>query len=87
VTAPERLVVTGANAYVLDPYVRDVAGRFANHPTEPLAPLQVLEASGNVRVLANGAVRVSPDEAARNYWRVRTIREEDGTFRVLYLED
>jgi hypothetical protein len=87
VTAPHRLIRTPADTYVVDPYVRDAGGRFAEHPTEPLPPLRVLEAAGAVQVIANGAVRVCADDAGGNYWRVRTIRDDDGTFRVLYLED
>jgi hypothetical protein len=72
----------------MDPYVRDEGGRFAPKPTEPLPPLRVLEAqASSVQVLANGAVITSADTAGRNYWRVRCIREEDGSFRVLYLEE
>lgn len=83
-TAPTRVVITERDAYTLDPYVRNSAGRFALKPTVPLPPLQLLEDSGQVRVLANGAVTISPDHEARNYWRVRCIRDEDGSYRVLY---
>ena len=83
-TAPTRVVLTDGNAYRLDPYVRDEGGRFALKPTVPLPPLQLLEESGQVRVLANGAVTVSGDPDNRNYWRVRCVRESDGGYRVLY---
>lgn len=83
-TAPTRVVLTDRDAYKLDPYVRDGAGRFALKPTVPLPPLQLLEDSGQVRVLANGAVTVSGDPEHRTYWRVRCVRDEDGAYRVLY---
>jgi hypothetical protein len=85
VTAPERIVYGRRNTYRLDPYVRDAVGRFAPKPTEPLPPLQVLEAAGDVRTLYDGRVFVAPDGSTT--WRVRTIRDDDGSFRVLYLED
>lgn len=91
-TAPTRIVYGARNVYALDPYVRDTAGRFAPRPAVTPAPLQLVEDQadvdgGNVRVLHGGALLICDDVAARNVWRVRTIREEDGTFRVLYLED
>lgn len=85
-SAPTRIVYTGPNAYALDPYVRDAGGRFATKPMETLAPIRVLESSGRVEVLANGAMTISHDTGT-NHWRVRCVREEDGSYRVVYLEE
>lgn len=86
-SAPVRIVYGARNTYALDPYVRDTAGRFAPHPATPPPPIQDLEAQGVVQVLANGAVRVGADTERPNYWKVRTVRNPDGTFRVVYLEE
>lgn len=86
-TAPQRIVYAARNAYRLDPYVRDEGGRFAPKPATTLPPIATLEASGDVRVLANGAVRVGSDPDNRCYWAVRVVREEGGAYRVVYLED
>lgn len=85
-TAPARLVHTDRADYLLDPYVRDEGGRFATKPLAPPAPIRVLEESGTVQVLANGAMLVSSDPDRPNYWRVRCIKEGDGAYRVVYLE-
>lgn len=89
-TAPTRVIQAGARTYAVDPYVRDPAGRFAEHPTQPLAPLQLLEdVADTVAVVdlsnGNGAAWTTGPDASCHF-RVRTIREEDGTFRVIYLE-
>lgn len=87
-TTPTRVLHTGPDAYVMDPYVRDGVGRFAPKPTVPLPPLEVLERQAeSVQVLANGSTIVSRDTAAGNYWKVRCVREEDGTYRVIYLNE
>lgn len=87
-TAPERIAVTASGTYVLDPYVRDQRGRFADHPTQPLPPLADLEAVAVCRDVSggNGVAWTTGSDPATT-WRVRTIREEDGRFRVLYLDD
>jgi len=87
VSAPVRIAYGERNAYRLDPYVRDTSGRFAPKPATPPPPIQDLEASAHIRVLANGAVSIGRDTDARNYWKVRVVREDDGTHRVIYLED
>jgi hypothetical protein len=87
VTAPERIATTASGTYVLDPYVRDRLGRFADHPTQPLPPLADLEAVATVRDLTQGnggAWTTGADPSCT--WRVRTIRDEDGRFQVLYLD-
>jgi hypothetical protein len=88
VTAPTRIVYAARNAYRLDPYVRDAAGKFAPHPAEPLAPLELLEASADRIDLSggNGVAWTCGPETGCHY-RVRTIREEDGSFRIIYLEE
>lgn len=89
-SAPTRVVHAGRRAYAMDPYVRDERGRFADHPTLPLPPLQLLEdAADRVVVidLTNGngaAFTTGPDPACS--FRVRVIREEGGAYRVLYIE-
>lgn len=85
-TAPARIVYAARNTYRLDPYVRDTAGRFAPKPATTPPPIAVLESSGTVRSEANGAVLIGPGDD-RNRWTVRCVRDEDGTFRVIYLED
>lgn len=91
-TAPTRIIYGPRNVYALDPYVRDNAGRFAPRPPVTPAPIQLLEDTAEaqpaaVRVLYGGAMLVCDDTDGRNRWRVRTVREDDGSFRVIYLED
>lgn len=90
-SAPTRVVHTGRKAYAVDPYVRDEGGRFANHPTAPLPPLQLLEdAADRVQVIdlsnGNGAAFTTGGDPSCTF-RVRVIREEGGAYRVVYLED
>lgn len=90
-SAPHRVIEAGRQVYAVDPYVRDGRGRFADHPTAPLPPLQLLEASADrVRVIdlsnGNGAAWTTGGDPACTF-RVRVIREEGGAFQVLYLED
>lgn len=86
-SAPVRVIVADRSTYRLDPYVRDIAGRFAPKPKEDPPPLALLVDLGVVQYLHGGALIIEQDTTGRNHWRVRTIRDEDGTFRVLYLED
>lgn len=96
-TAPTRVVYGPRNTYRLDPYVRDVGGRFAPKPATTPPPVEVIAAQGQVvvvdqvdevdeaatvRRLFGGAVSVCDDPAGRNRWRVRVIRLDDGTHRV-----
>ena len=88
-TAPTRVVQADGRAYAVDPYVRDERGRFADHPTAPLPPLQLLEAAADVVELVdlsngNGAAW-STGRDATSYCRVRVIRE-GGAYRVIYLD-
>lgn len=90
-TAPLRVIHADRRAYALDPYVRDARGRFADHPTAPLPPLQLLEdAADRVEVIdlssGNGVAWSSGPDAACAF-RVRVIREEGGAYRVIYLEE
>lgn len=88
-TAPTRIVYGPRNVYRLDPYVRDLGGRFAPHP--PATPPPVVDlVAGAVTVVdltnGNGGAWTSgPDPAC--CWTVRVVREDDGTHRVIYLQD
>lgn len=87
-TAPTRIVYAARNTYALDPYVRDAAGRFAPRPASPPPPIQLIEdqdraAAPHLIDLSNGnraAFTTGPDAGA--YWKVRIIRDPDGTCRV-----
>lgn len=89
-TAPTRIVHAGYRTYALDPYVRDTAGRFAPKPAETPAPVQLLEdtaAAVECRDLTQGTMGAWTTGADPSCcWRVRVIREEDGSHRVVYLE-
>lgn len=88
-SAPTRVVHADGGAYAIDPYVRDQRGRFADHPTAPLPPLQLLEAAADrVEVIDltqgnGGAWTTGPDPAC--YCRVRVVRE-GAAYRVIYLD-
>ena len=68
-SAPHRVIDADRRRYAIDPYVRDSGGRFANHPTQPLPPLQLLEAAADrVQVIDltngnGGAWSTGPDLA------------------------
>lgn len=85
-TAPTRIVYGERNTYRLDPYVRDVAGRFAPKPATEPAPLAVLIESGVVQYLHGGALIIEQNPDSRNRWTVRVVREDDGSHRVVYLQ-
>lgn len=83
-----RVVHANRRLYALDPYVRDERGRFADQPTQPLPPLQLLEEAADRIDLTNGngaAFTSGPDPSC--VFRVRTMREQGGSFRVVYIED
>lgn len=86
-TAPTRIVYGPRNAYRLDPYVRDLAGRFAPKPAATPPPVADLVAAAVAVVdLTNGNMAAwtsGPDESCR--WTVRVVREDDGSHRVVYL--
>lgn len=85
---PTRVIQTARDVYAVDPYVRDEGGRFATKPLAPPPPLRLLEDQAQRIDLTQGnmaAWTTGPDSSC--CWRVRVVRESDGGYRVLYLED
>jgi hypothetical protein len=68
------------NTFRLDPYFRDEAGKFVRKPEIMPAPVAaVIDVSGG-----NKAVFISADPLCPNYWRVRCVKTDNGTWRVVY---
>lgn len=82
-TAPTRIAYGPRNTYRLDPYVRDVAGRFAPAPEVTPPPVQlIVDSAVTVESLHGGALVRCDDPAGANRWTVRVIRQHDGSHRV-----